>query len=870
MYHHQKSSNSGSYSTGSSNEYHHRSRHYHGTSSSSNADTSGNSRLFSSYNNNSSSHYKSSVHSRLSTANNNNENNNNSSQRRSSKSRSRTEHHEERSYTPPLPPPPLKISIKNHHNSNNSNNHLNNSDYDRKNDRRDYKERSSSKSRYIEQEERLSRRGSHERNYNHNNNHHNNNHHNNNYHNDYDHYHHHHQSGPSSSQREGHYGGYERKEYQSANTSSRSSSGHRVDSKISKSDYYESTNHYHEQQQHRQYYQTNNSYPQSRQQSSSYSAQNSAACSPSNEHAMSASGLVTSPAPLPPLQAPSTTPPPPPPRSPFSTPSLKSNKPPLSSKVSLIINGGGCVINNGPSSVRAPLAVNSSTTLSSLTSALNGGMLQPTAAVNHSPLKTIIKLQHVTGDDSISGNSCLLSGSTTNGTILSSTVNSNEYDGSEVEERARNSYYKGNHKRHKSSHDDSDSSSPPPRLSMKNGSTLISNDLPKHNNNLNLAPIEIKMINPIPPPPETRDVACNTLPLAHFQTQEEEKPTIEQAQKNHASSKNKTSKPENKEKSTFLEVLSEDDASRSLVFRLVKQQLEAAKESGHLAPELSSVWSRLQTAFDLDNAHPNKTSQIFNSKRFSTKEEKLSSAVVSANQSKVSQTVCKHCKKSQSQKNSEKEDKKSPTKNAPKSTCSVSVGTDCEDIKMINDASRTFSVVKQSCIKCHPVKSENVRIQCRIDQYFARELRKMPLTSSLSLLTPRLPLPAHELLIRPDLKYSRFYRLEVCPNGGARVLHLYLDEIAHLGRECRHELAVEFMRESFREDPVNVAVYVISIVHNAAAYQPDWLEWLADKEPNLTVKAGVLGHGSDIETTNMAKYRDSVSLPNIYFKIIII
>ncbi|KAH9410309.1 round spermatid basic protein, partial [Tyrophagus putrescentiae] len=164
----------------------------------------------------------------------------------------------------------------------------------------------------------------------------------------------------------------------------------------------------------------------------------------------------------------------------------------------------------------------------------------------------------------------------------------------------------------------------------------------------------------------------------------------------------------------------------------------------------------------------------------------------------------------------------------------------------------------QAASSAGPVKTENVRIQCRIDQYFARELRKMPIMTSLSLLTPRLPLPSHELLSRTDLKYGRFYRLEQCVNGGAKVLHLYLDEIVGLNREGRHELAVEFMRESFREEPPNVAVYVISIVHNAAAYQPDWLEWLADREPALTVKAGVLGHGSDIETTNMAKYRENV------------
>ena len=155
------------------------------------------------------------------------------------------------------------------------------------------------------------------------------------------------------------------------------------------------------------------------------------------------------------------------------------------------------------------------------------------------------------------------------------------------------------------------------------------------------------------------------------------------------------------------------------------------------------------------------------------------------------------------------------------------------------------------------VKKSNVRIQCKIVQYLATQIRKLPLALSLSLMTPRLPMPAAEL---QNLRYGKYFRVEQCPNGYAKVLHLYWDEIAHLDRQQKLELSAEFMKESFREVKPNVSAYVISIVHNAAYYMPDWLEWLSDSNPNLAVKAGKLGQsGSDIETTTMTKYRQQVS-----------
>ena len=50
----------------------------------------------------------------------------------------------------------------------------------------------------------------------------------------------------------------------------------------------------------------------------------------------------------------------------------------------------------------------------------------------------------------------------------------------------------------------------------------------------------------------------------------------------------------------------------------------------------------------------------------------------------------------------------------------------------------------------------------------------------------------------------------------------------------------------------------MGIVHNAATYLPDLLDHMAENYPNLTVKNGVMGRNSDIESTQMASYRDQV------------
>lgn len=63
----------------------------------------------------------------------------------------------------------------------------------------------------------------------------------------------------------------------------------------------------------------------------------------------------------------------------------------------------------------------------------------------------------------------------------------------------------------------------------------------------------------------------------------------------------------------------------------------------------------------------------------------------------------------------------------------------------------------------------------------------------------------------------------------------------------------------FKEDENGHAFNVMGIVHNAASYLPDLLDYMAEHYPNLTVKNAVLGKNSDIETTTFGEYREQVS-----------
>lgn len=109
------------------------------------------------------------------------------------------------------------------------------------------------------------------------------------------------------------------------------------------------------------------------------------------------------------------------------------------------------------------------------------------------------------------------------------------------------------------------------------------------------------------------------------------------------------------------------------------------------------------------------------------------------------------------------------------------------------------------------------------------------------------------------LKYGRFYHIEIHPNGGASIVHMYQDELDTLKEEEMNELVDEFFQLVFSEDENNFAYHVMGIVHDGARYIPDLLEHMAENYSGLTVKAGVIGKNNDIETCTMLHYYEQMT-----------
>lgn len=108
------------------------------------------------------------------------------------------------------------------------------------------------------------------------------------------------------------------------------------------------------------------------------------------------------------------------------------------------------------------------------------------------------------------------------------------------------------------------------------------------------------------------------------------------------------------------------------------------------------------------------------------------------------------------------------------------------------------------------------------------------------------------------LEFGRFVHVEQQPNGGALVVHAYSRELAVLSPEELQRFAHEFVTLAFCEDQNGAAHYVMGIIHGAAAYLPDFLEYFSSKFPNSPVKMEILGK-KDIETTTMANFNAQVS-----------
>uniref|UniRef100_H3D3J4 Round spermatid basic protein 1 like n=1 Tax=Tetraodon nigroviridis TaxID=99883 RepID=H3D3J4_TETNG len=108
----------------------------------------------------------------------------------------------------------------------------------------------------------------------------------------------------------------------------------------------------------------------------------------------------------------------------------------------------------------------------------------------------------------------------------------------------------------------------------------------------------------------------------------------------------------------------------------------------------------------------------------------------------------------------------------------------------------------------------------------------------------------------PGLEFGHLIHVEQQANGGASVVHAYSDQLSCLSPE-EMQFAQEFVTLSFSEDEAQAACFVMGIIHGAASYLPDFLDYFSYKFPNATVKMEVLGK-KDIETTTMINFHSQV------------
>lgn len=108
-----------------------------------------------------------------------------------------------------------------------------------------------------------------------------------------------------------------------------------------------------------------------------------------------------------------------------------------------------------------------------------------------------------------------------------------------------------------------------------------------------------------------------------------------------------------------------------------------------------------------------------------------------------------------------------------------------------------------------------------------------------------------------DTEFKRLIHIEHQPNGGASVAHAYSNELSHLSPVEMERFAEEFVGLTFSENDSCAAYYVMGIVHGAAKYLPDFLDYFSFNFPNSPVKMEILGK-KDIETTTISNFHAQV------------
>ncbi|XP_014392462.1 PREDICTED: round spermatid basic protein 1-like protein isoform X2 [Myotis brandtii] len=134
---------------------------------------------------------------------------------------------------------------------------------------------------------------------------------------------------------------------------------------------------------------------------------------------------------------------------------------------------------------------------------------------------------------------------------------------------------------------------------------------------------------------------------------------------------------------------------------------------------------------------------------------------------------------------------------------------------------------------------------------------KLPENSEFPFVSLKEPRVQNNLRRLDTLEFKQLIHIEHQPNGGASVIHAYSNELTHLSPVEMARFAEEFVGLVFSENENSAAFYVMGIVHGAAAYLPDFLDYFSFNFPNSPVKMEILGK-KDIETTTMSNFHAQV------------
>merc|ERR1711981_285151 len=158
----------------------------------------------------------------------------------------------------------------------------------------------------------------------------------------------------------------------------------------------------------------------------------------------------------------------------------------------------------------------------------------------------------------------------------------------------------------------------------------------------------------------------------------------------------------------------------------------------------------------------------------------------------------------------------------------------------------------------HRRKRYNVGVQCKIgDKNKSNSSSSSTSTLRFTGYTMANPCPSLEGSVK--YKYGHFMRVETYPNGGGKVLHMWQDEINQLNDVEMENLAKEFIEEAFIENEEGWARYCCAIVHGAASYLPDFVEYLAAQHEGMQIRHGIIPQSRELETCDMATYRNKVA-----------